>query len=49
MKYLVVKYTYSSFYGFNLVDKNERHAATKNVADVNSLTAMVAHEQPLLN
>jgi hypothetical protein len=34
MKYLVVKYTNSSFYGFNLVDKNERHTATKIVADV---------------
>ncbi len=36
MKYLVVKYTNSSFYGFNLVDKNERCAATKIVADVDN-------------
>ncbi len=36
MKYLVVEYTNSSFYGFNLVDKNERLAATKIVADVDN-------------
>ncbi len=36
MKYLVVEYTNSSFYGFNLVDKNERHAATKINADVDN-------------
>ena len=34
MKYLVVKYTNGCFYGFNLVVKNERLAATKIVADV---------------
>ena len=36
MKYLVVEYTNSSFYGFNLVDKNEWHTATKIVADVDN-------------
>ncbi len=36
MKYSVVKYTNSFFYGFNLVDKNERHAATKIVTDVDN-------------
>jgi hypothetical protein len=36
MKYLVVKYTNTSFYGFNLVDKNERQAATKIVTDVDN-------------
>jgi hypothetical protein len=36
MKYLVDEYTNSSFCGFNLVDKNERHATTKIVADVDN-------------
>ncbi len=34
MKYLVVEYINGSFYGFNLVVKNERLAATKIVPDV---------------
>jgi hypothetical protein len=39
MKCLVVEYANGSFYGFNLVDKNERHDATNIVVDVdNDLT-----------
>ncbi len=34
MKYLVVEYSNGNFYGFNLVDVNERQAAKKIVADV---------------
>jgi hypothetical protein len=36
MKCLVVEYANGSFYGFNLVDKNERHNATNIVADVDN-------------
>ncbi len=34
MKYLVVECSKGTFYGFNLVVKNERLAATKIIADV---------------
>ena len=33
MKYLVVEYSNGNFYGFNLVDVNERQAAKNIVAD----------------
>ncbi len=36
MKCLVVEYTNGSFYGFNLVDEDERHDATNIVADVDN-------------
>jgi hypothetical protein len=36
MKCLVVEYANGSFYGFNLVDENERHDATNIVADVDN-------------
>ena len=36
MKCLVVEYANGSFYGFNLVDKNERHNATNIVTDVDN-------------
>jgi hypothetical protein len=36
MKCLVVEYANGSFYGFNLVDKNERHDATNIVVDVDN-------------
>ncbi len=36
MKYLVVKYSKGNFYGFNLVDVNERQASKKIVADVDN-------------
>ncbi len=36
IKYLVVEYSNSTFYGFNLVVKNERLAATKIIADVDN-------------
>jgi hypothetical protein len=36
MKCLVVEYANGSFYGFNLVDKNESHDATSIVADVDN-------------
>jgi hypothetical protein len=36
MKCLVVEYVNGSFYGFNLVDKNERHDATNIISDVDN-------------
>ena len=36
MKYLVVEYSNGNFYGFNLVDANERQAAKNIVADVDN-------------
>ncbi len=36
MKCLVVEYANGSFYGFNFVDKNEKHDATNTVADVDN-------------
>ncbi len=36
MKCLVVEYANGSFYGFNLVDENERHDATNIVVDVDN-------------
>ncbi len=36
MKYLVVEYSNGNFYGFNLVDANERQDAKNIVADVDN-------------